>query len=326
MTSTAQGAQNQRPNCNADGASSSAGHATRLVGDCSFLVGSSSLLRKLCAKMTTMKSNHSAWARNAVRLLRDPTIHFFILGALIFLVHRLVAGDSRTIVITPALRADLERRFQDQWGRSPSDAELNKDLQGWKCDEALYREALSQGLDREEPMVRTFLIDKLRDRAALQFPVPEPSEADLDQWLEQHRTLYEVPLVYEHEYVVFPKTGPGAEQQREKYERALKAGATPPSLGLRTVAANVRRERIEQDFGPEVARRICALPIGEWQPLENDKSLLLVRMIRIEGGMPSRDALRDRLVVDRRLALQQKAAERAAQSITARYRFEERSK
>jgi hypothetical protein len=276
--------------------------------------------------MTAMKSNHGAWALNAVRLLRDPTIHFFILGALIFLVHRVVAGDSRTIVITTALRADLARRFQDQWGRPPSGAELSKDLQGWKCDEALYREALSQGLDREEPMVRTILIDKVRERAALQFPVPEPSEAELDQWLEQHRNLYEAPLVYEHEYIAFPKTGPGAEQQREKYERALKAGATPTSLGLRTVAANVRRERIEQDFGPEVAKRIGALPVGEWQPLENDKTLLLVRMIRIEGGMPSRDVLRDRLVLDRKLALQQKAVEHASQSITARYRFEERSK
>jgi hypothetical protein len=42
--------------------------------------------------------------------------------------------------------------------------------------------------------------------------------------------------------------------------------------------------------------------------------------------MPSRDVLRDRLVLDRKLALQQKAVEHASQSITARYRFEERSK
>lgn len=273
--------------------------------------------------MSKMRSNHSVWSGKAVRLLRDPTIHFFIIGALIFLVNRLIAGDPRTIVITPALRADLVRRFQDQRGKQPSEDEIDSELRAWRTDEALYREALSDGLDREEPAIRGLLIVKMRERAALQVSVPEPSELEIDQWFAQHRDRYETPQFYEHEYAVFPKSGPGAEQQRAKYQRALEAGATPAALGLRTVAANVLRERIEKDLGAELAERICNLPPGGWHSLEDDKNLLLVRMIRVEGGQPDREVLHNRLVMAWKAEMQGRAVERATQAIAARYRFKE---
>ena len=276
--------------------------------------------------MASKKSKHVSWTRKAARWLSEPTIHFFIIGAVIFLIHRLIAGDPRTIVIDQALRNDIVRRFQDSWKRPPTDTEIDAELQRWKRDEALYREALREGLDREDPMVRSLLIGKVRERAALELPLREPSESELEQWLAEHRDLYEAPRVYEHEYAVFPNNGPAAEQQRAKYERALKAGLTPAALGLRTVAANVTRDRIEQEFGPDLANRICGLPIGEWQPLESDKSLLLVRMIRIEGGLPGPELLHERLVAGWKGDMQQKAVERASQAIEARYRFEERSK
>jgi hypothetical protein len=281
---------------------------------------------ELGVQIVTMIGNHGAWARKATRLVSEPTIHFFIIGAVIFLAHRLIAGDPRTIIVGPAVRTDLARRFRDRFDRSPSTAEIDTALQSWKLEESLYREALCDGLDREDPMVRTLLINKVRERAALQSPVREPTEAELQQWLAEHRNLYEMPLVYEHEYAVFPKNAPAAEQQRERYERALRAGATPAKLGLRTVAANVRRERIEEEFGAELAKRICSLPVGDWHPLENQNNLVLVRMIRIEGGLPGHVALRDRLVMDWKSTMQQKAVDRAAQAIEARYRFREQSK
>jgi hypothetical protein len=273
--------------------------------------------------MTKRKSSQP----KAMRLLREPTIHFFIIGAALFLANQFIAGNPRTIIITPALRADLIRRFQDQrGGQVPSDVEVENELRTWKTDEALFREALREGLDRDDPAIRNLLILKMREQAALQVPVPEPSELELEQWFEQHRALYETPQIYEHEYATFPRTEPNAEQQRSKYERALKAGATPAALGLRTVAAKVARQRIENDLGAALAEQICKLPIGEWHSLQDDKNLVLVRMIRIEGGLPDRDVLRERLVMSWKAEMQGRAVERAAQSIAARYRFEEQAK
>jgi hypothetical protein len=271
------------------------------------------------------KNNQSTWLLRLVRVLREPTIHFFAIAAAILLTHRLIAGHPRIIVISPALKADLVRRYQDQLSRPPTRAEVDTYMQLWKRDEALYREALREGIDRVDPTVRNILIGKMRDRALFQTATPEPSEADIRQYFEQHRDLFDVPFIYEHEYVVFPKNEPNADKKCAGYERKLKAGATPAALGLRSVAATVNRERIEQEFGPEMADRIVHLPVGQWQPLENQTLLFLVRMIRIQGGLPPPEVLRERLVSSWKATMEQKATERVTQSIVDRYRFQESS-
>src|SRR3954464_10304736 len=83
-------------------------------------------------------------------LVREPVVHFFVIGALLFVAHGLIVGDPRKITVTPALEAELARRFQDQNGRAPSPAERQAALHQWQRDEALYREALREHLDRDD--------------------------------------------------------------------------------------------------------------------------------------------------------------------------------
>ena len=267
-------------------------------------------------------------ARTSVllRLLREPTLHFFAVAAAALLVQRLIVGDAQTIELTPALKADLSRRYHDQMGRAATPAETEALLASWKAEEALYREALRERLDREDPTVRNLLIGKMRERLLLQTPQREPTEAELQQFLEQHRADYELPLLYEHEYVVFPKSEPGAEQQRAKYERQLVAGATPASLGLRSTVANVNRERIEQEFGPAVAEKVRSLPTGQWHELETNDRLLLVKMNGIQGGLAAPAVLHEQLLGGFQAARAQKVVEQATEAVTRRYRFEEKSR
>jgi hypothetical protein len=260
------------------------------------------------------------------RLWHEPTLHFFVLAAALLLGHRLVVGDPRTIVMTPALRTDLLRRHHDQLNRAPTPAETEAFLEAWKTDEALYREALRQGIDRDDPTVRAVLIGKMRERVMLEVRVPEPTEADLQRYLAQHRDQFEAPLMYEHEYLVFPRSDPGAQQRRAQDERRLLAGGTTASLGLRSTAANVTRDRIEQAFGPAVADQICHLPFGQWHELETADRLLLVKMNAIEGGLPPADVLHARLAASWKGELQQKAMAQATRRITDRYRLEEPSR
>lgn len=262
----------------------------------------------------------------ASRLWREPTLHFFLLAAVAFLAHRLVVGDPHTISLTPALKADLVRRYQDQLGRPPTSTEVEAHLAAWKVDEALYREALRRGLDRDDPAVRNVLIKTLRERLMLPTRLREPTDAELRQHFDQHRADYEMPLIFEHEFVAFPRNEPGAEQQRAKVERSLAAGATPASLALRSTAANVNRARMEQEFGPEVAEKIRHLPTGQWQRLETGDRLLLVRLIGIQGGLPPPEVLHQQLLAGYRAEMERKALEQATEVITRRYRFEEGSR
>ena len=264
-------------------------------------------------------SANSAFAR----LLREPTLHFFAIAAVILMGQRLMTSDERTIEITPELKADLLRRYQDQLNRPPTSAEAEAFMTAWKLDEALYREAIREEIDRDDATVRNVVVTKMRERLLLQTRMREPTAADLQQYLEQHRNEFEAPLIFEHEYVTFPKAHPKSEQEREKYERQLAAGATPASLGLRSTAANVNRERIEQEFGREVADKIAHLPKGQWQRLETADRLLLLKLLRIHGGLPEPEELHARLLSGWKAAAARKILDAAARGVAERYRFEE---
>ena len=261
-----------------------------------------------------------------LRLLREPTLHFFAIAAAALLVQRLIVGDAHTIELTPALKVDLLRRYHDQMGREATPAEAESVVANWKAEEVLYREALRERLDRDDPNFRNLLISKMRERLLLQTPLREPTEAELQQFLEQHRADYELPLLYEHEYVVFPKQEPGAEQRRAKYAPRLAAGATPTSLGLRSTVANVNLERIEQEFGPTVADQIRSLPAGKWHELETSDRLLLVKLNAIQGGLAPPAVLHEQLLAGWKNTMAQKAVEQASRIVMGRYRFEEKSR
>lgn len=261
-----------------------------------------------------------------LRLLREPTLHFFVVAAAALLVQRAIAGDAQTIELTPALKADLVRRYQDQMGRAPAPAEVEALIANWKNEEVLYREALREKLDRDDPTVRNLLVGKMRERLLLQTPPREPTDAELQQFLEQHRSDYELPTLYEHEYVVFPKQEAGAEQRRAKYERELAAGATTASLGLRSTVANVDRARIEQEFGVAVADQIRSLRPGQWRELETSDRLLLVKLIGIQGGLAPAAVLHEQLKAGFSAAQAQKIVEQATQDVLQHYQFEEKSR
>jgi hypothetical protein len=270
-----------------------------------------------------MTNGQHRWLRGLTRLLREPTIHFFFLGALFFLVHRAVVGDPRLIVVSGGLRADLERRLRDQTGRRPTPGEMEAALDGWKRDEALYREALRERLDRDDPAVRTVLADKMRARAVQEMPRHEPTDAELQGILAVRRESYEAPLRYDFESVAFAKTEASAEAQRSGYQRALAAGGEAAKLGHPLVSGTLARDDLARKFGPVVAEQIGKLPIGKWQPLESEASLLLVRLNKIEGGLPTWDVLRPRLTSDWEGLMKQQAVDRVVESVTRRYRFED---
>jgi hypothetical protein len=190
----------------------------------------------------------------------------------------------------------------------------------------LYREALRERLDREDAVVRTVLADKIRARAALEFGDREPSDAELDQWLADHRGQYETPVRYDCEYVSFPKSEASAEQARSRYEHALSTGTKPATLGRTVYGFNLPRDDLQEKLGPELTERICKLPLAQWSRLETPTDLLLWRVLRLEGGLPSRQELRPRLVYDWQSEMRRRAVEHAVQNIVARYRFAEQAR
>jgi len=256
------------------------------------------------------------------RLRKEPTFHFFVIGALLFVGHRLVIGDPRTIVVGAGVKSDLERRFRDENGRKASPDELQAILKRWKGEEALYREALRERLDRDDATIRIVLADKMRARTVQAMPKREPTDAELDNFLALHLGAYEAPWTYAFELVSFPKADPASEKLRTGYEAALATGASPAKLGRPILSGNLTRDDLKEKFGPVLADAMCGLPVGKWQDLQGDKDLLLVRITGLVGGIPNRSDLRPRLVSDWTAWRQQQAIEQMIEDVVKRYRIE----
>ncbi len=250
-------------------------------------------------------------------------VHFFCIATLLFVAHHLLVGEPRTITITPGLKAELGRRFLDLNGRKPTREEFEKALDQWKRDEALFREALRKGLDRDDPSIRSALVDKMHALAAFEAPNREPSDADLEHWLASHRGRYEMPLRYDFEFVAFPKSESNAREELGRFERAVNRGDKPATLGRPLLGGNLTKDSMKGRLPPKLAKRIPSLPLSKWQRVESDETLWLTRVKKVEGGLPSLEELRPRLVADWSFATRQKAIERILERTVDRYRFEE---
>jgi len=259
------------------------------------------------------------------RFLSEPMVHFFALGALLFIAHRAFVGAPRTIVVTAKVRAELARQFTEMNGRAPGAAELAAEVHKWEVDEALSREALREHLDRDDPGIRTILADKMRMRAAFEVPKHEPTDAELDAWLAAHAGLYTTAPRYDFEFVVFPKSEARARAALEDFERAVvQQGKNAADLGRPVIGGDLTADDMKGRMEPELAARIPALAPGAWQRIETPKSLVLARVKRVAGGAPTRQELGPRLVADWKRLTQQEAVDALLRrTVLDRYRFEE---
>src|SRR5215813_12500050 len=99
-----------------------------------------------------------------MKLLREPLLHFVLLGVTIFAAHSLVSKHSASkpgnIVITQGKIENLVTGFTRTWQRPPSKDELRGLVRDYVREEVAYREALAMGLDRDDTIIRRRLRQK----------------------------------------------------------------------------------------------------------------------------------------------------------------------
>jgi len=150
--------------------------------------------------------------------LREPLLHFLVVGLLLFLGYHVRHGDegrgepSRRIEIT----SDDLRQIQIAWLAQGRPALTAAELSGLVDDrvheEILYREALGLGLDKDDTIVRRRLAQKLEflfeDVAALR----EPTTEDLEAWYDEHPEHFRQPprATFRHLYFSPDRRGPHA--------------------------------------------------------------------------------------------------------------------
>jgi hypothetical protein len=262
-------------------------------------------------------------------ILREPLLHFLLLGALLFWLYGalnrggLDAPDE--IVVGRAHVESLSAQFQRSWQRPPTAEEMQGLIDTWVREEVFYREGLAQRLDRDDPVVRRRVAQKLTAMADAQMPA-EASEAELQAWLVAHPDDYRLEPRVQLRQVYFDPVRHGERLDAEvAAARGALAKGSKAALGDATLlpdsldAAPV--SEIARVYGQDFAAAVAALPIGEWQgPIASAYGVHLVEIgSREPGRIPALAEVRVAVERDLLRARAEQSSEAHYQSLRQRY-------
>lgn len=226
--------------------------------------------------------------------LREPLLHFVLLGGLLFSVDAAVkpVDESHVIVVGPEVDSEAIELFEESNGRPPNEKELRALHQVWLDNEVLYREGLALQVDRGDPAIRERVIFKALSVVDANVKLPPIDDEQLRQWFESHRSKYDEPARYDFEEAALANHP--SEQDVRRFVAQLNAGAPGDAdAGLRVFKGRPYANLL-QSYGPEFAEALVALPPGQWQALPTRDGWRAIRLVAQTPAMPANfDSMRN---------------------------------
>jgi hypothetical protein len=262
------------------------------------------------------------------KLLKQPLLHFLVLGGLIFLAYALTAEPQtgtpepvgNVIVVDRAALLDymqyqaqaFEPEVFEARLAAMSPAELGALTDAYVREEALYREGMRMGVDQADYVIRQRVVQKveflLENLVAAEV---NPTETELKAFYDARAEEYRAEPVYTFTHIFFDGQGDMAQARARAdallaansgiaFEQASQHGDRYPFL-----QNYVERTRgfVASNFSADFVAQLDTLVPGEtWQgPLASRYGWHLVMLReRTEASMPPFDAIRERVLDDYR--------------------------
>lgn len=227
---------------------------------------------------------HTAWSR----WLREPLLHFVLLGGLLFGADHVLmsrSDDPHTIVVGPEVDQEARQVFKASRGHDPNAEELAALRRVWLDNEVLYREGLSLQLDKGDTAIRERVIFKALSVVDANTKLPAFDDKLLRAWFEQHRAKYDEPARYDFQEAVL--TGETSEAAVRSFVDTLNAGTSgDANAGLRVFKGRPHANLV-QSYGPDFAKALQQAPVGEWRAQPTKDGWRAMRLDAVNPGKPA---------------------------------------
>ena len=227
------------------------------------------------------------------RLIREPLVHFLVLGALLFVLFGRSGGEhsagNTEIVVTAADIDRIAAEFAMTWQRPASDQELRGAINDYIREEILYRTGLSLGLDKDDTIVRRRVRQKME--FFLEDTVGAPDEAELRAFFTAHAGKFrsETRISFHQVFVSSKRNDPQADAKvmlRHLVALGPRAQEDGDPLLLPETFGPTPLSQIAAQFGEGFAHDLAAAEPGHWAgPL---KSAYGFHLVMVTAAEPAR--------------------------------------
>jgi hypothetical protein len=267
-------------------------------------------------------------------LIREPLVHFLILGAGVFGLFTVLGDRAEIEPDEIVVGAGQIERMSQAWRktrmRPPTQPELEGLIRDYIKEEVLYREALALGLDQDNAVIRRHLRQKMEFLSEDIAAQTEPDDGALQAYLDTNPDKFRTdPLIsFQHVYFSRDKRGGLAADDARQALASLSGDETDEEIAAHgdplplphSVDLYPVRE-VANLFGREFALALMNLETGQWLgPVSSGFGLHLVIVDeRIDAVLPQLDDVRDAVVREWREEQRQSVNEVFYETLRTRY-------
>ena len=232
-----------------------------------------------------------------MKLLKEPLLHFLILGAGIFALYNLVNRDAPSedeIIVTSGQQEHIINVFSRTWQRPPTQQEFSALIQDHVRQEIAFRQGKAMGLDDGDTIIRRRMRQKLELLTDEIVGLGEPGEEELQQFLNENQERFRMEPVLDVRQIYFSldRRGESAESDANtalELLRSEEAGweELGDPLPIGSYFQQVRASVIDANFGAGFLAGLGDLETSGWRgPVRSAYGLHLVA---IDNFTPGRD-------------------------------------
>lgn len=185
--------------------------------------------------------------------------------------------------------ADVDRMillWEKRWKRPPTQKELDGLIEQSIRESVLYREALAMGLEKDDPVVRRRLAQKVEFISNDIITINTPEDEVLQAYLDAHASKYRLPGKISFKQIYFNPAKHDASMQSEAEQLLVQLGQENHELNISDLGDSflygtkfdtLKEFELNRLFGKDFSKKIFTLEEGKWLgPLASGYGLHLI--------------------------------------------------
>ena len=266
------------------------------------------------------------------KIVKEPLLHFLILGGLIYVASMLWSNSDnqiQEIIVSEGRIKHLTTLYKKTWQREPTQEELEKVVNEYVLEQAAYYEGVNLGLDKDDVVITRRVRQKLDFIAEESTSRPEVNDQILSLYLKEHAEQFQSESLFTfHQIYLDPKKhGKELNQQIEilMTELQQKPDQDTSLLGDRILFKPVYQQQsiseIKRTLGNNFSQQLTQLNIGKWiGPVHSSFGVHLIYIEEnIKGRLPELSEVRPQVLREWENSLQQASLREYYDELLKRY-------